>query len=109
MPKFVLSLIWKLEPSFIPVYGTFVSMLFGRDICKVTSCASPSNIHVYMHDKKNQLFEALNQWRKFDVKAQLLLSKKSFICLNGSPLTMKNALYFILKAPFVLHIFKFSY
>ena len=26
---------WKLEPSFVPVYTTFVSLLFGGDLCKV--------------------------------------------------------------------------
>ena len=36
--------------------------------------------------------------------------KKKFICFNVSPSKMmKNAFYFILKAPFVLKIFKFLY
>ena len=36
------------------------------------------------------------------------LPKKFFVCFNDSPLKMmKNALYFILKALFVLKIFRF--
>ena len=43
-------------------------------------------------------------------KVGLSLSKKlCFICFNESPLKiMKNAFYFMLKAIFILQIFKFS-
>ena len=43
----------------------------------------------------------------FLLKSDSLLPKKIFICFYGSPLKMKNAFYFILKALFVLRIFKF--
>ena len=32
--NFVFSLIWKLEPSFVVVCTTFVSMLVSRELCK---------------------------------------------------------------------------
>ena len=39
-----------------------------------------------------------------------LPKKKIFICFNNSPSNMmKNAFYFILKAPFVLKVFKLLY
>ena len=42
------------------------------------------------------------------LKSDSHLSKKKIICFNESPLKMmKNALYFILEALFVLKIFKF--
>ena len=42
------------------------------------------------------------------LKVGLSSSKKIFICFNDSPSKMmKNAFYFILKALFVLKIFKF--
>ena len=42
------------------------------------------------------------------VKSDSHLPKKDFICFNGSPSKMmKNTFYFILKALFVLKIFKF--
>ena len=46
---------------------------------------------------------------KYGFKVRLSHSKKNcFICFNESPLEMmKNAFYFILKAFFVLEIFKF--
>ena len=45
----------------------------------------------------------------FDIKVGLSPSKKIlFVCFNENPLKiMKNALYFILKAIFVLNIFRF--
>ena len=43
----------------------------------------------------------------FLLKSDSPLPKKFFICFYGSPLKMKNAFYFILKALFVLRIFKF--
>ena len=61
-----------------------------------------------MRMTENQLLGALDPRRQFDVKVRFPPSEKvGFICLNGSPLMMKNAFYFNLKAPFFLIIFKF--
>ena len=60
-----------------------------------------------------QLLKAISHMQKFicflSVKVGLSPSKKKFIiCFNDSPSKMmKNAFYFILKALFVLKIFKF--
>ena len=57
---------------------------------------------------EKQLLDAVGPRRQLNVKVQFPPSKKTgFICLNGSPLMMKNAFYFNLKAPFFLIIFKF--
>ena len=46
--------------------------------------------------------------RRNQLKSDSNHPKKSFICFNETSLKrMKNAFYFILKAPFVLEIFKF--
>ena len=43
-----------------------------------------------------------------NLKSDFHLPKKCFICFNESPLKMmKNAFYFVIKAFFVLKIFKF--
>ena len=42
------------------------------------------------------------------LKSDSRLAKKNFICITESPLKMmKNGFYFILKALFVLNVFKF--
>ena len=54
------------------------------------------------------LLASLNKLSKKELKSDSHLPKKFlFICFNESPLKMmKNAFYFILKAPFVFKIFK---
>ena len=42
-----------------------------------------------------------------DYQTRALTCKKYFICFNGSPLKMMKNTYFLLKALFVLKIFKF--
>ena len=54
------------------------------------------------------LLASLNKLSKKELKSDSHLPKKFlFICFNESPLKMmKNAFYFILKAPFVFKIFE---
>ena len=57
---------------------------------------------------EKQPLNAVDPRKQLNVKVQFPpYEKAGFICLNGSPLMMKNAFYFNLKAPFFLIIFKF--
>ena len=83
-------------------------------LCDVNYCNVKIVNHVFLLDFasiSNKLsiscqirFLLIFSW----VKVGSSTSKKKFICLNHSPSKMmKNAFYFILKALFVLKIFKF--
>ena len=65
------------------------------------------NIDLFLREISS-IKRSLHKKNKFSIKVGLSLSIKiCFVCFNETPLKMKNAFYFILKALFVLKTFKF--
>ena len=69
-----------------------------KQICKTAGLSLAATLEPLAH-----------HWNVANLKSDSYLPKKMcFFCFIESPLKMmKNAFYFILKAPFVLKIFKF--
>ena len=76
-----------------------------------------NNFYSYVNERwkvarvKFEVLLSLSQFRKFILKLVSAIFYQIFICSSSDRLskTMKNVFYFILKALFVLEIFKFLY
>ena len=89
---------------------TFFPLVILRSCGEMSFCVtSKTNEHFTVKLLQESMHSFSDIWWISLFKVRLSPSKKFiFIYFNGSPLkTMKNAFCFILKAPFVLDIFKF--